>query len=435
MFSKNQTNIQRVLICGNVTSSTITDGDQIEVGSGVLNPGEVVILSQSGEIQTTTGVSAHQKIKFFSKTSSPIPILSDIIDTKRVRRISTGPYTAPTEAQVVVGYDPATSAGAIDVLNLNTYYLRIYDQAASRLGFAQQDITQGHAVSDSTATQAEIALELVSILTNNMARKADNKLLIEAVGDLSTATAGGVVGAVTFTNGSNVVTLEATASVGDYIADGNEVVYQLTSVVGTTGFLDRAYTGTTNTFGVALTTTGFRVTTSTVPFGIRITGLPNSFVLGKEHYRKTRFKVVAKDFGSTPVVVKSAASEGNGVQAQVEELELWASGHNFNYYRKDFMYTQPSLLSTSLAATGQGNTWSSVNLEYDEATTGGIGPDSVSPKVLTICFQLNPGLGSGSLTGTKSGLVLVTALNTAGLFPNAQFDTANGTSIVVGTDV
>lgn len=432
MFSKNQTNIQRVLICGNVPDSGVAAGTKI--GSAALTSGEVIITSESGTIVDSTNVANFSKLKFTQyRGADSIPNTSDVIDLKRVKRISAVPYRAATEQSVVIGYNPATTAGGIDVLNLNTYYLRVYDKADSKLGFAQQDITQSHMVSDSSATQAEIAIKLVDILTANVDRKADCKLLVECVGDISGATAGAVIGEVTFTNGSNAATFDGTAAIGEYVAAGN-VVYLVTSVVGNVAFLDREFTGASGAVGTTAVTTSFRVTSSATPFGIRITGLPNSFRVGNEHYRKTRFEVQLKDFGSTPVTVLATADAGVGTQSQVEELELWASGHNFKHYRKDFQYEQV-LDSRSLAASVATDKWSTLNIEYDELTTGGIGPRPVSPKVLTICFQLQSATpGTGSLSGTKSGKTLVDAINAASI-PNAEFKTADGATVDLGVDV
>jgi len=443
MFSKQQSNILRSLIVGNAvdTVSGLTAGTD-KISSAAFATGEVVVTSESGTLLDAGTIANFQKVRFTQFRADGSTRSSDVVDLGTIKSVSCYPFRDVTQEQTVIGFDPTTSTGAIDVLNLNTYYLRVYDQADSRLGFASQNIIQSHMTSDANATQAEIAVKLVDILAANNERKADRKLLVEATGDLSTATTGAAPGSTIFTNGSNAATFAGTAAIGEYISVSN-VIYQVKSVVSNVMILDRLFTGASATVVI---TNSFQVTSTSVPCGVRITGTPNSFRAGDEYFRVTRFKVGLQDFGDTPVREVSKGDPGIGRYEQVAELELWSEGNNFHYYRKDFQYRfTPSVVI--------GAEYSSLTIEYSETTQGGIGPRPVSPKALTLNFELTAGsrladdagtagyneaklnAGGGTLAATKSGLALVDAINAIPNIASVLKTRSNGATILVGTDL
>ena len=423
MFSKQQTNIQRTLIAGNLADSVgVGTLEGLPLTEGQFSAGEVIIVSEGGIIQDSTTVPTVDKVRFVQFRADGSTRSSDVIDLKSVKRISAAPWRVAAQEQWVVGHNPDTNDGSLEVINNNTYYMRVYDQADSRLGFAQQAIIQSQMVSSAAATQAEIALELTGILTANAARLADRKLQIEMTADATGGVAGAILGNIDFVNGSNVVSYAALAPVvGEYFIV-NDIAYQVVSFDGAAGgtcIIDREYTGATST---EVTVNFTQASVEAEDCGVRVTALANSFRSGDERYRMTRFQVSLKDFGTSTLTQQVKADPGVGNYPQVAQLELFCEGNNFHHYRKDFQYS-------FVPATNDAN-YSTINLEYTETTPGGIGPKVVSPKVLTVCMEL-----AATTLGDvgDSALALVATINAMSL-PNAVWYTDDGDSLDATSD-
>ena len=114
------------------------------------------------------------------------------------------------------------------------------------------------------------------------------------------------------------------------------VIYKIVAMDPTaeTATLDFPYTGATNA-AVADADVGF-ITEADAQgdaWGIKMTGKPLKFSVGKTNYKKANWKTTIQNFGTTKVTESAGAYPGSGTYEQAAELEFFYKGNDGEYFR------------------------------------------------------------------------------------------------------
>jgi hypothetical protein len=384
-----QNNVQYVLVGGTAAktaSGTVNDA----------NTGEICVVGESGQILTETTAATATRFALGLNRGGEPHVVTPFIKPADVTGSNAQNYVAATEQLSYIGYNGVS--GSIEVNNSALYYVRLYlEDLFARSSEDGKRMKFGAYKSTTAATQEAIARGITDSLIRNFSRQPEREIKFERICDEAGVALGTAVGPLTFTNGSkfftaddiNDATTNAALAVGDFIRAGTgltDPVYEITAVNGDIGTLDIAFQGTTLT---AVADTSFeRITNATAlaaEWGVKLTGLPLEFKLGKIQYKKTRFTVQVdhtEGFVDTPITLSAAASPGNGVYERVAEMEWFAQGHEGEFFRMG----EPDIFDQRKDAV---------------ATVAGGGYDQI-----TLSFKNDEVVGLGSLTSSKAAITL-----------------------------
>tara|TARA_B110000259_G_scaffold165744_1_gene192801 strand:+ start:4192 stop:5451 length:1260 start_codon:yes stop_codon:yes gene_type:complete len=358
--------------------ATFTEKDKttLFVGKGVaittgnistLNDGEIGIFNKS---KTTRLLEATTDKSFtiVEGKGTGTPFTSDTINVSEVTKVIRKTYQAATEKVDYVGYNGAS--GAIEAINDNLYFVRLHiDQSITTSQGGGILVKHGQFKSDANALQVEIANGLVSSFINNFSREAKQYIKFERVTS-STVTAS-TSGAITVVNGSKYVTAATDidnggAVVGDYLSL-NGVAYKIKAknIGGNLiAELDIPYQGASAV--LADSVCGFITVANAAAgnWGIKLTGMPLKFAVGKTSYKKANWKTTLQNFGTSVVTESVGAYPGSGTYEQAAELEFFYKGNDGEYLRMGApnVFAQP-------VATVVGSTYHTVVIEV--AQSGG----------------------------------------------------------------
>lgn len=292
--------------------------------------GEVVVLDKNGAALVAGQTVADSEYIFLAQRSGATASTADVLKTMKIQGANVTSYkglsyVAPQEQISYVGYNGTT--GTIDLLNSNTYKLRVTFKHDKEMWSEQNNTLYNEYTSDSSATQSEIAAAFAKKYTNPYpAQNADIK--VERVCD-GTATAIGGSETLTVTNGTTTVTSSGTAHAlvaGDVVRIGGAGstvgVYIVASASGANIVLDSAYQGASAT-GVAA-----NEMSSITSWGLKITGKALTFNIPFYTYLKVAFDVTIGDFGATVVTDAQAASKGNGTYEEAAQAKYLALGYD-----------------------------------------------------------------------------------------------------------
>ena len=331
--------------------------------------GEVIAVESDG----TAIASGSNKIMIVAKNDSGNLVVSEPIKVADIKHISAKAYVAPTEQVDYVGFNGTT--GSIDVINSNLYQVNIemanYGSTGSELRYRKQ----GHFNSAATASELSIAEGLRDSLIRNFSREPEKRIKFEMVCNNAGAVLGTSVDNVVFTNGSKIISAtdidDATGAgealaVGDLLRVGTAVtdpVYRITAInaAANTATLDQAYQGASGT----IVDTGLEriaaANLAAADYGIKLTGQPKMFKLGKIRYEKMVFVTQLVDCGDTIVTKSQAAKLGTGEGKAVAEEEWFTIGNYGELYRMG----EPDLydISDTLNASTSGK-YDVVSIEY-----------------------------------------------------------------------
>lgn len=137
-------------------------------------------------------------------------------------------------------------------------------------------------------------------------------------------------------------------------------------------------TGTsTSTAGIATLSSG------TVAWGLKFTGMPRTYNDITFRFYKIRFAVELFNMGSTAVTTTVAASEGAGMSEAIQWLESFTVGNEGAYYV--IQPDQPlARRKNSLTYLGSGQGWNMITINYYDGTTNNIIGGQKMEKSLTI---------------------------------------------------
>lgn len=231
--------------------------------------------------------------------------------------------TAAVQKVDYIGYNG--TSGSIDAINSNYYAAKLHMLGETIKDFAQQKIVEGIHVSDSAATQYEVAQGIVETIIKNNIREANQDVKAEKVNSgTSVATTG--TGTVTVLKGSKYITaatdIDAVASVGDLIRFGTATtspVYKIVELdtANDIAKLDVEYQGENGTFLEA----AYKFVTTVGDYGIKLTGVARDAKPGVFPYTMPNWTLQLVGFGDTEITNDTAASKGVGTYKAVAELE------------------------------------------------------------------------------------------------------------------
>lgn len=324
--------------------------------------GEVLVLDEN-DAPLTAGAtfSDTKKIRIVQGQTATTPLVrSMVIDGSNVTGFKGLSYAAPQEQIDYIGYN--TSSGSIDAISINEYTLRTtftFDKA----NWSEQANTRFYQyVSDSSATQLEIANAFVG----KVIADTFTDIKAEVVSD-GTASAIGGGTTLTVTNGS---TLAVASGAGHNLIAGDSVriggagasfgIYTVSSVSGVNITLNLAYQGASGA-GVA----GFEMSAQTA-WGIKLTGkAQTNFSVGLFPYYKVSFNTSLSGWGTTAVTNAQTVKRGSGTYEEVAELEWFSLG--FDGIRNRSHHPIP----TGRANAVSGATYDAITIDHFDSSDYG----------------------------------------------------------------
>lgn len=385
-------NVNFLLIGGTATKTTANY-------PSAMNAGEIGIFTPEGiRVTEATAATISEFIVALQGSDgveyvSPVYKKADIASAKRLV------YTAATAQVDSIGSNGTT--GSIDAINNNLYKINIQVQELLRSNTDGRKVKFGVYESDSSATQAEIAIGLGGSLVDNFDREAEKFITFKVVTDHALDTNDTMDETVTVTNGSDRISIATDYDyntgtdlvVGDFIRIANtdttvavtDDVYRIEVINSTSDIkLDRPYQGTsgTRTHGNNSTQAITIAEGAAANWGITMTGATLGFVAGKENYEVVRWDTQLVDFGTTTQNFKSStASKGSGTVNQVAEMEWFAQGFEGEVYRENFSVTHTPRTLVDSSVTGGG--YDLTTITFNSSNVVGF-QDVKSPRVLTL---------------------------------------------------
>jgi len=320
-------------------------GTAAKTASGTLsdaNAGEICILSPQGQILTEATALTADAFKIGINRGGEPDVVSDIIEKAKVKHFGLKTYTAATEQLDYIGYNGTT--GSIEVNNNALYYVRLYmEDLHNRSSSDGKRVKFGTYKSTSSATQESIATGVTKSLIFNFDREAEDQIKFERVCDEAGVGAAGA-STVTVTKGSKILEVDAAVTslvAGDYLRIGGtgttSPVFKVTEIVGTTAVkIDVPFQGDSAVVAIANVERIAAADAISAEFGIKLTGLPLDFKLGKIKYKKSRWETqldTTEGFNATPITRSAAATPGTGVVEIVKELEWFTQGNEGEFFR------------------------------------------------------------------------------------------------------
>lgn len=299
-----------------------------------LNDGEIGIFTPGGQRITEASAVNADKFMFAQGRGNAAPIVSPVFNAKNIKDAKVTTYQAAVEKVDYIGYNGVS--GSIDAINDNFYRVRLHIDQSLESNHGNQYVKHGIFKSDTSATQEEVASGLtVSILTN-FDREPEKQLKVERVTD-STTTANTDNRTIQVKTGVNAGVLSGTYAaatiIGNFIRIAG-VAYKVVNVSGTTVFFDVPYQGPSATVAAGNVLAITAANAENGNWGVKLTGLPLDFRVGKIQYRKSNWVTTLEGFGSTTLTEAATAYRGRGTAEQAAELEWFLRGNTGEFFRK-----------------------------------------------------------------------------------------------------
>lgn len=252
-------------------------------------------------------------------------------------------YVAEAEQIEVIGYNGST--GSIDVIDDNSYHIRINLRELVTSSHGGLYVKHGFYKSDLNATEQEIAQGLAVSLINDIVKEIDKPFLVQRLSDISLSS---LVETYSPVKGQKWVAASTTpaVAVGDVWTCGSgNGLYVVTAVgPGNAIKLDAPWQEATASAQAAESATP----AGTEAWGIKLTGLSLAFNVGKFHNAKSSWDTTLDGFGVTPFNRTQFATFGVGTERSVKELEWFAKGFEGEYFRMG----EPNLFAQTYQASG-----------------------------------------------------------------------------------
>lgn len=359
MATFSQKDIQSLFIGAAATKTT--------GGIDTLNTGEIGIFSPAGTRLTEATAATADSFRIVKATADGI-LDSGIIKKADIKTANVKAYVASSNKVDSIGFDG--TSGSIDVVNDNTYHVRVNMVEGRTSNHGGMYLKHGFYKSDATATQFEIASNLLEALTNEFSKEPGRKVQTQMLINNAGAALGGGPATLAYTKGSKIL-LASSAShgvvAGDALRIGTAVTdpcYLVTAVNGAEITVNSFITEATA--AAAAGEVIVAATAATADCGIVLTGLDATHVVGKLHndLQPTDFQVTLEGFGVTPQV-STAANPGTGTEKQVKELEFFAQGNEGDIYRMG----EPNVFAQRAEASGN---YDLLHIVVQENYTGSI---------------------------------------------------------------
>jgi len=251
-------NHTQLLIGKNIARTGGTTGLAATVVTpSVLAVGEVVVTDVDGTILDESTVASKTAVVLVQGQGPTLPLIkSGQIQKATVQSYRAKAFSNGLEQVEFIGYNPVAASGAIDVINSNPYILRS-SLRSNFVEFADKEMfVNADYVSDSSATQSEIAKGLCLSLIRNSERFPNIPFTISRVNDATTVTAFTGTSVMTkFTKGSKTVSFFDAAGV----ASTGSVTAGDVINVPTSGGQSFTYSTAVDAFDIFLGTTLYSV--------------------------------------------------------------------------------------------------------------------------------------------------------------------------------
>lgn len=298
-----------------------------------LNDGEIGVFTPGGT-RLTPGTSAlKQPFMLVQGRGTAEPLTLPVLSSDKVKSAKVKAYQAAVEQVDIIGYNG--TSGAIEEINENLYYVRLHIDQSLESNHGSKYVKHGVYKSDAGATQEEIATGLAKSIITNFDREPEKLFKVERLTN-STPTANTDSRTITVKNGVSAGVLSgayaAATTINNYVLIAG-VAYKVVKVSGTTIFFDTPYQGPSATVAAGSLVAVTAANAATGDWGIKLTGLPLDFKVGKIQYKKSKWVTTLEGFGTTPLA-NTASYVGLGTPEQAAELEWFLRGNNGEFFRK-----------------------------------------------------------------------------------------------------
>lgn len=366
-----------------------------QVSPSSIAAGEVVVTDAAGKILDSTTVLTAKEIVVVQGQGSTKPLIkSDVIKLGKLISYKGKKTAAAVEQVSYIGYNG--TSGSIDAITSNLYFARIamlneQNTFGNRVMYENFKYETGTSTSQKAVAQG-LWLDAINI------KNAEQMYRFERICDGTQADWTGSATGMTFTKGSNTVAFTSSGSastgtiaVGDVIRVAGQGVYIATSAAsaGASFTIDGKFQGTTGEYtGGTTAASQAGIVATPVNWGIRVTGVAKTYIVGIFRYYKVRFGLQLKDFGATTLTEPGTspavgASEGQGTTEQIQDLEWMSQGVDGKIYRTDPMLPVINV-ANAISNLGSDVGFAQLILKFYDNEPLPIGETAKSPKMLVI---------------------------------------------------
>lgn len=359
-----QSHVLNLLVHADVGAATPTTAasayindltDLVDGELAVVNDQNMVL--SAGTVLTDDRV-AQTGIRIVGRYGSRI-VYSDFIKAENI--ISVRPIPSANFAEQVTHLGYNGTSGAIQIINSNTYKLKVNFEQVGRTGQGINDFVSVFVGSDAAATGGEVVFGLEQLLRLAFNKQAERPIRMAVLNSATLVPNNEFDQNITVVQGSKFIVSAAgyttvggviTAAVGDFIRLGSatetdaavalgSAVYKVVSISGSTMELDRPVTGVSGTYTASADVELIQAATAEAAnWGIRFTAIAPTHEVGKRPYSKIAFTLGLEDFGTTTVSYTTAMSLGHGEEEAIADLEWFTYGQSGFRYRADYMMPQ-----------------------------------------------------------------------------------------------
>jgi hypothetical protein len=359
-----QSHVLNLLVHADVGAATPTTAASAYINDLTdLVDGELAVVNDQNMVLSAATVLTDDRvaqtgIRIVGRYGSRI-VYSDFIKAENI--ISVRPIVSANFAEQVTHLGYNGTSGAIQIINSNTYKLKVNFEQVGRTGQGMNDFVSAFVESDSSATGGEVVFEIEQLLRMAFNKQAERPIRMAVLNSAAlvpnnefdqdiTVVQGSkfIVSAVGYTTVGGVIT----AAVGDFIRLGSatetdaavalgSAVYKVVAINASVMELDRPVTGVSGTYTASADVELIQAATAEIAnWGIRFTAIAPTHEVGKRPYSKIAFTLGLEDFGTTTVSYTTAMSLGNGEEEAIADLEWFTYGQSGFRYRADYMMPQ-----------------------------------------------------------------------------------------------
>lgn len=358
-----QSHVLNLLIHADVGAAPTTAANSYINDLTDLADGELAVVNDQNMVLSAVTVLTDDRvaqtgIRIVGRYGSRI-VYSDFIKAENI--ISVRPIPSANFAEQVTHLGYNGTSGAIQIINSNTYKLKVNFEQVGRTGQGISDFVSVFVESDTSATGGEVVFGLEQLLRLAFNKQAERPIRMAVLNSATLVPNNEFDQNITVVQGSKFIVSAAgyttvggviTAAVGDFIRLGSatetdaavalgSAVYKVVSISGSTMELDRPVTGVSGTYTASADVELIQATTAEAAnWGIRFTAIAPTHEVGKRPYSKIAFTLGLEDFGTTTVSYTTAMSLGHGEEEAIADLEWFTYGQSGFRYRADYMMPQ-----------------------------------------------------------------------------------------------
>ncbi len=358
-----QSHVLNLLIHADVGAAPTTAANSYINDLTDLADGELAVVNDQNMVLSAVTVLTDDRvaqtgIRIVGRYGSRI-VYSDFIKAENI--ISVRPIPSANFAEQVTHLGYNGTSGAIQIINSNTYKLKVNFEQVGRTGQGISDFVSVFVESDTSATGGEVVFGLEQLLRLAFNKQAERPIRMAVLNSATLVPNNEFDQNITVVQGSKFIVSAAgyttvggviTAAVGDFIRLGSatetdaavalgSAVYKVVSISGSTMELDRPVTGVSGTYTASADVELIPAATAEAAnWGIRFTAIAPTHEVGKRPYSKIAFTLGLEDFGTTTVSYTTAMSLGHGEEEAIADLEWFTYGQSGFRYRADYMMPQ-----------------------------------------------------------------------------------------------